>query len=63
MERDGARTNHGQFIPYPSKEMKDHESIYVRLKVIFDEVFEWISSEVSLLCLRAFNDTFLTSCW
>ncbi|KII89483.1 hypothetical protein PLICRDRAFT_109188 [Plicaturopsis crispa FD-325 SS-3] len=47
MERDGARTNHGQFIPYPSKEMKDHESIYARLKVIFDEVFEWISSELS----------------
>ncbi|KAH9910449.1 uncharacterized protein B0H18DRAFT_836661, partial [Fomitopsis serialis] len=40
------RTNHGQFVPYVSKDMEDHQAIYQSLKNIFADVFSWIDEKL-----------------
>lgn len=48
MENENGRTNHGQFIPYPSKDMKIHADLYNRLKLVFADLFIWIDKIVSI---------------
>ncbi|KIO05430.1 hypothetical protein M404DRAFT_15392 [Pisolithus tinctorius Marx 270] len=43
---DCSRTNHSQFLPYPSTQMGDHQEMYQRFTVVFDEVFEWIRAKL-----------------
>ncbi|KAI0055244.1 hypothetical protein BV25DRAFT_1815883, partial [Artomyces pyxidatus] len=47
---DTSRTNHSQFTPYVSKEMRDEEELYRVLKVVFSDVFQWIA-DVMATCL------------
>ncbi|KAH9910943.1 uncharacterized protein B0H18DRAFT_865748, partial [Fomitopsis serialis] len=47
MSRSGvSRTNYGQLIPYTSKDMEDHRSIYQSLKSILGDVFSWIEHKL-----------------
>lgn len=46
-----SRVNYTQMVPYQSKEMHDPQlaPVFRRLKVVFAEVFEWISQKVGAL--------------
>ncbi|EGO28352.1 hypothetical protein SERLADRAFT_405926 [Serpula lacrymans var. lacrymans S7.9] len=45
---DGRRTNYSQMIPYLSKEIKDHGTIYQTIKVVFADLFHWIHDVIEL---------------
>ncbi|EGN97242.1 hypothetical protein SERLA73DRAFT_74955 [Serpula lacrymans var. lacrymans S7.3] len=45
---DGRRTNYSQMIPYLSKEIKDHSTIYRTIKVVFADLFHWIHDVIEL---------------
>lgn len=41
------RTNHAQFTPYTSADMQKFQELYIRLKKVFEDLFEWIRLVVS----------------
>ncbi|EGO02487.1 hypothetical protein SERLA73DRAFT_69992 [Serpula lacrymans var. lacrymans S7.3] len=45
---DGRCTNYSQMIPYLSKEIKDHSTIYQTIKVVFADLFYWIHDVIEL---------------
>ncbi|EGO04726.1 hypothetical protein SERLA73DRAFT_68394 [Serpula lacrymans var. lacrymans S7.3] len=45
---DGCCTNYSQMIPYLSKEIKDHNTIYQTIKVVFADLFHWIHDVIEL---------------
>ncbi|KAG2062805.1 hypothetical protein BDR04DRAFT_1164621 [Suillus decipiens] len=42
LERDGMRTNYGQMVPYISKDLKQHQSIYGTIARVYAQLFEWV---------------------
>lgn len=42
LEKDGARTNYGQMVPYVSKDLKRHQLIYGTITRVYAELFEWV---------------------
>lgn len=40
------RTNHGQMVPYLSKECTANQQEYENLAICLDEIFEWIEEKV-----------------
>ncbi|KAJ8579246.1 hypothetical protein M405DRAFT_870521 [Rhizopogon salebrosus TDB-379] len=36
------RTNHGQIIPYISKDLQEHQCIYGTVSRVYAELFEWV---------------------
>jgi hypothetical protein len=46
---EAMKTNHTQFIPRPSVDMRDNPEMMERLRVIFHELFQWIRSKVSMM--------------
>ncbi|KAH9910774.1 uncharacterized protein B0H18DRAFT_839145, partial [Fomitopsis serialis] len=47
MSRKGcSRTNHEQFIPYTSKDVEEHQSIYQAIKTILEDIFHCIDDKL-----------------
>jgi hypothetical protein len=44
---EAVKTNHTQFIPRPSTDMRENPEMVERLRVVFHELFQWIRTEVS----------------
>ncbi|KAG2336765.1 hypothetical protein BDR05DRAFT_896288 [Suillus weaverae] len=42
LEKEGMRTNHGQVIPYISKDLQHHRRIYGTITRVYVELFEWV---------------------
>ncbi|KAH9917570.1 uncharacterized protein B0H18DRAFT_883715, partial [Fomitopsis serialis] len=42
------QTNHGQFLPYMSRDMEDHQTVYQSLKSVFADVFGWIDDQLQM---------------
>ena len=47
LEKEHMKTNRNQFIPYDSEDIERQSQLYDTLKDTFDEVFEWMASQVS----------------
>jgi hypothetical protein len=43
---DVSRTNHTQTLPYPSRDILEHEQLYGNILQAFGELFEWIDEVV-----------------
>jgi hypothetical protein len=46
LEKEGMRTNHGQIIPYISKDLQDHRQIYSTIARVYADLFEWVRQMV-----------------
>ncbi|KAJ8589434.1 hypothetical protein M405DRAFT_717023, partial [Rhizopogon salebrosus TDB-379] len=42
LEKEGMRTNHGQVIPYISRDLQQHRRIYDTISRVYAELFEWV---------------------
>jgi hypothetical protein len=42
------RTNHGQIIPYISKDLQEHQRIYGTVSRVYAELFEWVRQMVGV---------------
>ncbi|KAH9924497.1 uncharacterized protein B0H18DRAFT_847061, partial [Fomitopsis serialis] len=49
------RTNHGQFLPYMSRDMEDHQAIYQSLKSVFADVFGFIDDQLQTFLPREYE--------
>ena len=46
LEKEGMCTNHGQIIPYISKDLQDHQQIYGTIARVYADLFEWVRQMV-----------------
>ncbi|EPS99927.1 hypothetical protein FOMPIDRAFT_1086346, partial [Fomitopsis schrenkii] len=50
MNRAGlSRTNHGQLIPYTSRDITDYDAIYNDIRSVLDDVFVWLDEQLAHL--------------
>jgi hypothetical protein len=43
---DVGRTNHNQCLPYPSRDIVEHQQLYSNILAAFGELFEWVEHVV-----------------
>jgi len=43
---DNIKGNRGQFLPYQSKDIKEHQPVYQKAQSLLSELFEWIAAMV-----------------
>jgi hypothetical protein len=43
---DVSRTNHAQTLPYPSRDILEHQQVYDNIVEAFEELFQWIDEVV-----------------
>jgi hypothetical protein len=59
LEKEGMRTNHGQVIPYISRDLQQHRRIYDTISRVYAELFEWVRGLVSTSESECFRKAYI----